>query len=174
MKELDAEDVAAGRSTVEALAEGFDAKTHGIMHGCIGAVDGIAIKLDARVLTDVSNLASYFCRKGFYSINFQVAADAERRIIWTSAKFQGSTHDSLALSETELGKILQDPEHALNKTNYWLAGDDAYKGVAAHSDILLTPYAIGRGFNDEKDAFNFYQSKLRIEVECCFGALVHR
>eukprot|EP01047_Picozoa_sp_COSAG01_P082761 COSAG01_NODE_17037_length_1183_cov_1.239852_1_plen_379_part_10 len=160
-----------GRSPVEPLAEGFDAKTHGIVTGCIGAVDGIAIKLSAAALSDVPNAGSYYCRKGYHSLNFQVCCDAERRITWTSAQFCGSTHDNVALENSQLGAILTNPEHPINKTDYWLAGDDAYKGVAGKSDSILTPYPASRTYDDEKDAFNFYQSKLRIEVECCFGAL---
>lgn len=37
---------------------------------------------------------------------------------------------------------------------------------------MVTPYRnVSSG---PKDAFNFYQSQLRIRVECCFGMLVHR
>jgi hypothetical protein len=162
------------RSDVETVAQGFDEKTHGVMSGCIGAVDGIAIKLDARTLADVDSKAAHWCRKGFYSLNYQVVADSNRRITWASAKFCGSTHDSVALDQTELGKILTDPTHPINKTNYWLAGDDAYKGVAGKSDSLLTPHPVGRGYTEQMDAFNFYQSMLRIDVECTFGAVIHR
>jgi hypothetical protein len=128
----------------------------------------------ADLLSDVPNAGSYYCRKGYHSLNFQVCCDAERRITWTSAQFCGSTHDNVALENSQLGAILTNPEHPINKTDYWLAGDDAYKGVAGKSDSILTPYPASRTYDDEKDAFNFYQSKLRIEVECCFGALVHR
>ena len=89
------------RSDVETVAQGFDEKTHGVMSGCIGAVDGIAIKLDARTLADVDSKAAHWCRKGFYSLNYQVVADSNRRITWASAKFCGSTHDSVALDQTE-------------------------------------------------------------------------
>ena len=114
-----------------------------------------------------------FGGKGFHSLNFQVACDAHRRILWCSSKTAGSAHDSMALRLTELGEILEDPDHPIQDTPYWIAGDDAYKGNANLSRSLLTPYW-GRNVGKAKDAFNFWQSHLRIEVECTFGALVNR
>jgi len=160
--------------SLEKLAEGFDRKSpNGVMSGCIGALDGLAVKLEKRALKDEGDKGKFYCRKGFYSLNFQVVADADRRILWCSSRTCGSTHDSMALELTELGAILRDVAHPLNNSDYWFAGDDAYKGPANNSDSLLTPYE-GRSLDAAHDAFNAWQSKLRIEVECAFGALVHR
>jgi hypothetical protein len=50
---------------LERLAMGFTSSRLGFspLYGCIGAVDGIAIKIVKP--QDVDNPASYFCRKGF-------------------------------------------------------------------------------------------------------------
>ena len=137
------------------------------------AIDGIAIKLKRSVICEERDITDYFCHKGFYSLNFQVVCDADRRIIWCSSKTAGSAHDSMALRLTQLGEILEDMQHPIQNTPYWFAGDDAYKGNANLSRSLLTPYW-GRNVGKAKDAFNFWQSHLRIEVECTFGALVNR
>ena len=156
------------------LAAGFDAKSsNGAFSGCIAAIDGIAIKLSKRSIAKESHPDHFYCYKGFHSLNFQVACDAHRRILWCSSKTAGSAHDSMALRLTELGEILEDPDHPIQDTPYWIAGDDAYKGNANGSRSLLTPYG-GNNIGAEKDAFNFWQSHLRIEIECTFGAMVHR
>jgi hypothetical protein len=92
---------------------------------------------------------------------------------WMSVVAVGSTHDSSALAMTELGDILANPEHDLAKTNYWIAGDDAYKGNANQSQNLITPFG-GVGLGQREDGFNFYQSSLRMTVECTFGELAKR
>ena len=100
-------------------------------------------------------------------------SNADRRIIWCSALTCGSTHDSAALAYSRLGEILSDRDHPINSTDYWLAGDDAYSGNAKISDSLLTPIP-GSDLGVVEDCYNYWQSRLRIEVECCFGALVAR
>ena len=84
----------------------------------------------------------------------------------------GSTHDSTAFSLTKLAKVLQDPDHLLARSDYWIAGDDAYKGNAnSMHGSLLTPYP-GKKIGEWKDAYNFFQSSCRISIECTFGEVV--
>jgi hypothetical protein len=45
----------------ENLAEEFDKKSNGMVVGCIGALDGLAVKIEKPDVTDPS---SYYCRKG--------------------------------------------------------------------------------------------------------------
>ena len=106
-------------------------------------------------------------------INFQCVCDAERRFTWCSALTCGSTHDSCAFSYSRLGEILADPNHPVNHTDAWISADDAYNGPANCSDSILTPFQ-GHNLSVAKDCFNFWQSRLRIEIECAFGALVAR
>ena len=54
-------------------------------------------------------------------------------------------------------------------TEYYLMGDEAYRCT----NQLLTPFP-GRRLSRVKDAFNFWQSRLRINIECSFGLLVQR
>jgi DDE superfamily endonuclease len=49
-----------------------------------------------------------------------------------------------------------------------LFGDNAY----INSPFLATPYSGTKG--GIKDAYNFYHSQLRINIECAFGRFVHR
>ena len=49
-----------------------------------------------------------------------------------------------------------------------LFGDNAY----VSTDFMVTPYKNVRA--GLKDNLNFYQSQVRISIECAFGKLVHR
>ena len=85
-----------------------------------------------------------------------------------SAICKGSTHDSLAHSVSSLGRFLA--AGLLNK-DFWVAGDEAY----SCDESLLTPFPASmiRG-HPFRDAYNFFQSSLRIHVEQAFGFLVSK
>ena len=76
-----------------------------------------------------------------------------------------STSDYLVFATSDLKEKLE--------TNGFLAegleilGDNAY----CNSSYMVTPYKSATGSEDD---FNFYQSQLRIQVECAFGKLVQR
>ena len=157
---------------VELAAAEFDTKSGGTFRGCIGCIDGLQVKIEAPVY----QAARYFCRKGFYALNAQMACDSHRRIIWCSTLCCGSTHDSAALNLSELGRILADDSHPIQAMFYWLAGDDAYKGPANNTCSLLTPYDCAGDDAEKKkqDDFNAWLSICRINIECAFGMLVWR
>jgi hypothetical protein len=48
----------------------------------------------------------------------------------------------------------------------FINGDDAY----ACSEQVVTPYP-GKNQSADRDGFNFWQSRVRIEIECAFGLL---
>lgn len=94
-------------------------------------------------------------------MNFQAVCDSRRHITWCSTKTCGSTHDSTALNYSLLGEALQDHTHPINQTDYYIVGDDAYKGNANCSDSLLTPFP-GKNLSEADDAFNFWQVRAHI------------
>ena len=150
------------------LARNMHSRSRGTMAGCVGALDGMAIRIKRPQLKDCPNPALYKNRKGFYSINLQAIADADRRFLWWSMLTVGSTHDSLAWGMTALAEQLR--EMGL-PGGYWLAGDDAY--VA--NEYMVTPYStLNAKRHRDKDSFNFFQSRCRINVECAFGILVEK
>lgn len=132
--------------------------------GCIAAVDGIAIPILKP--PESMNPLNYYCRKGFFSIAVQAIVDARYRFIAISAVCTGATHDSTALSVSNIGRYLQDGNL---KKGYWIAGDEAY----VCSDSLITPFA--RSFKTKfLDSFNYYQSSHRIHVEQTFGQWISK
>ena len=153
---------------MRALSDGMFVRSGGKMPGCVGALDGMAVRITRPTLKDTASPQSYFNRKGFYSINLQAIANHNRKIMWWNMMTVGSTHDSLAWALTPLA---QDLAIMGLPFGLWIAGDDAYPS----SEYLLSPYSIQASRADKfKDNFNFYQSRCRINVECAFGMLVEK
>ena len=48
-------------SRLEQFEEGFANMSHGVLRGCIGAIDGLAVKIEKPRTVDAS---AYYCRKG--------------------------------------------------------------------------------------------------------------
>ena len=154
---------------LKAIAAEFGATTEGIYNGCIGALDGIAIRVRCFSTNDVPDPGNYWCRKGFYALNVQAICDRRKRFLWCSTGHKGCTHDSRAFTETKLFDTLLNLAEELQKQGLYLAGDSAY----ALAVFLLTPYD-NAAPKSVQDGFNFYHSGCRIFIECSFGELVMR
>ena len=154
--------------TCARIAEGFAAKsTEGLFSHCIGAIDGIQIKIRCPG-PHVKNRRSYFCRKGFYSLNVQAVCDSRRRFIDVDCSYPGSTSDSIAWLKTQ---VCREIEGRRIPDGFYFVGDAAYPCL----QNMLTPVP-GTSAEIGKwcDAYNFYQSQTRINIECAFGLLVRR
>jgi hypothetical protein len=148
------------------MARAFTQSRKSPLFGCIGALDGILIPIQKP--PDHLSPRKYFCRKGYYALPLQVVCDSSYRFLFMSGRTAGATHDSLAFSVSALWESLANSSLP---DGYWIAGDEAYNC----SDSLLTPWPSSVAKTDvAKDAFNFYQSSLRIHIEQAFGQLVRR
>ena len=92
--------------------------------------------------------------------------DHERSFTDVDIKHPGATSDYLAFAMSNLKSRLED---GLLHDDKYLFGDCAYSNTA----YMVTPFK-NTGGDDELDAFNYYHSQLRINVECAFGMLVNR
>jgi hypothetical protein len=152
------------------VAEGFSAATDGVFSPCIGALDGIAIKIKSPTVSElIPDPGNYFCRKGFYALNVQAICDKNRRVLWVSTGHKGSTHDSAAWAETKLCQDLEELADWLVQHGFFLIGDSAYPLLP----YFLVPFSDPLP-NSPEDAFNFWLSNSRIQIECTFGELVMR
>jgi DDE superfamily endonuclease len=148
------------------MARAFTQSRRSPLFGCMGALDGILIPIQKP--PDHLSPRKYFCRKGYYAIPLQVVCDSSYRFLFLSGRTAGATHDSLAYSVSILHEALANNSLP---DGYWIAGDEAY----LCSNSLLTPWPSSLAKDDSaKDAFNFYQSSLRIHIEQAFGQLVRR
>ena len=168
MRKLRFPDPVQSDETLQLLANEFKSsrKTISRLTGCIGALDGICIKI--KQPESHHGPAGFYCRNGYYSVPVQALVDSRYRFLMVSAICKGSTHDSLAHSVSSFGIYLA--AGLLNK-DYWVAGDEAY----SCDKSLLTPFPASmiRG-HPFRDAYNVFQSSLRIHVEQAFGFLVSK
>ena len=91
------------------IARDFDQAGHGVMTGCVGALDGCALKISRPRMSDVNDPNQFFNRKGFYAIVLQAICDHKRRFLFGSATESGSTHDSAAFKASGLAKVSPAP-----------------------------------------------------------------
>ena len=101
-----------------------------------------------------------------FGMNMQAVCDNEKRFIDIDISKTGSTSDYMVFCTSSLLQKLQT--QGFLKKVLTLYGDAAY----VNCDFMTAPFkGVGTGV---KDAFNFYQSQLRINIECAFGMLVHK
>jgi hypothetical protein len=155
---------------LERISDGFSAASGDVFKGVIGAIDGLAIKIRCPTLSeDIADPGNYYCRKGFYALNAQVICDKFRRVLWVSTGHKGSTHDSTAFLGTDLYKLLQEKRLWLLAHALFLVGDTAYPLFS----FLMVPFPKADA-GSEEDAYNFWLSNSRIQIECTFGENVMR
>jgi hypothetical protein len=152
-------------STLHNVASGFlERQRKKVFRKVAGALDGMIVKIRRPSAREFPKPMQTWCRKGYYGLNVQAVCDATRRFTFVAIDCPGSVHDSLAFSLSTLGKHIQRlPE------DYYILADAAYKAVPR----CLTPYE-GRGTTEAEKNFSFYQSSLRINIECAFGGLYKR
>jgi DDE superfamily endonuclease len=101
-----------------------------------------------------------------FGLNMQAVCDSQQRFLDVYIGHPGSTSDFLSFQPSPLHHRLEEPNFL--HPDLCLFGDNAY----VNTSYMVTPFkAVSEG---AEDAFNFYQSQLRICIECAFGMLCHR
>ena len=108
----------------------------------------------------------FYNRKGFYAIVVQVIVDADRRFMWFSADHQGATADSTAWESTNRGR--RRFANGEFPHPFFIVADAAY----TCTESVLTPFH--NKTDKDKDAYDYFQSHYRINVECALGMLQRR
>ena len=88
------------------IQSGFDRAGHGILTGCVGALDGIALRIQRPRLKDAGDPSEYFNRKGFYALVVQALCDYDKRFRFASCTTPGSTHDSRSFKDSSLHEVV--------------------------------------------------------------------
>jgi hypothetical protein len=147
---------------LEKVSTGFGRQGRSPLSGCVGALDGLAIKILEPARGSVANPSTYFNRKGFFSLSLQAMCDDRYVFTFAWTLCPGSTHDSTAFAMSSLSRLLSAPAGGL-PAGYWIAADEAY----VCSDRVMTPWP-GRRLSVSQDAFNYWLSSARIHVEQAF------
>lgn len=160
-------------AALRAIAEPFSYASNGVLNGTIGALDGLAVRIRAPKLSEVTDPGNYYCRKGFFALNVQAICDKSKRFLWVYTSNKGSTHDSVAFANSRLYSLLHAKSILLEEKGFYIVADSAY----SVTPFLLVPYRSDDVRNDSSDmcdTFNFFLSSSRIHIECAFGELVSR
>jgi len=153
---------------IENAANEFKIKSYkGVIDGCIGALDGLLVEIQAPSANETGNVASYY--SGHYQchgINVQGCVDAHCRFIFLSPASPGGSNDIIALKKSGFLDLLN---HLPAKK--YIVSDCAY----ICSEHILTPFAGDmRRESATNDAYNYYISHLRQTVERAFGLMVQK
>ena len=102
---------------LDKIEQEFAWVTNGAVRGCVGAIDGVAIRIRRPLSSD----------SGLYSVNMQAVVDRRGRFLNVSIVTPGSTCDSVAHLASPLGQYLE-PEKAKLPLGHLHMGQ-ASKGV---------------------------------------------
>lgn len=122
--------------------------------GVIGCIDGTHVAIQE----PSENPEQYRNRKGYTSINVQVACDPRYKFINIVAKWPGSTHDSFMLRQSNLWDYFQENRH-----DGLILGDSAYPCKY----WLMTPYS--HPDTPIKANFNKAHKRTRVRIEMTIG-----
>lgn len=154
------------------VALGFKAKSRIGLSNCVGAVDGLLIWIHKPTKRDIlMNIGfgakKFFCgRKKKYGLNLMGTCDSRGYFLDVEVKYPGSSSDFYAFLNSNLRQKLEMPNFLA--PGLCIYGDNAY----VNAPYMVIPF---KGCSDgPKDAFNYFHSSLRINIECAFGMLVHR
>ena len=135
-------------------------------HGCIGAMDGIAIRI--KKPHEQALPRDFRSHKGFFALPLQCVVDGNYRIISFSLRCVGATHDSLSFAVSNLAALFRSGEIPFE---FWIVSDETY----ICTESVITPYPGSEAqTGSHRDTFNYFLSSLRVHVEQAFGMLVSR
>jgi hypothetical protein len=155
----------------KALALAFKECSQCGIDTCVAATDGLLIWIERPSVADCKYAQcgpkKFFCgRKHKFGLNFQGTCDAEGRFLDISIAHPASTSDFLAFTTCTLHKKIEVP--GFLAPGLCVFGDSAY----VNNGYFITPFKnVKSGVRDD---FNFYQSQVRIKIECAFGMFVGR
>ncbi|KAK7925393.1 hypothetical protein WMY93_007703 [Mugilogobius chulae] len=154
------------------IVQGFRDRWH--FPQVAGAIDGTHIKIRA----PAENSASYYNRKGDYSIILQAVVDHRLRFWDINVGRAGKIHDARVFALSSLyqrgmdGKLFPDWRETFEGVDVPLVllGDSAYPLLP----WLMKPYPEGAAVTADQINFNFKLSQARMAVERAFGRLKGR
>lgn len=151
-------------------ARGFKRKSDAPFDCCVGAIDGMLLWTEKPWNVDCvmaqCQPKRFFCGgKKKFGLNSQAVCDSCGRITDVSIMHPASTSNCLSFATSPLCHKLEQPSFLAS--DVCLFGDNA----CVNTSHMATPIKAVR--SGSKDAHDFCQSQLRINMECCFGMLVN-
>ena len=156
----------------QSISKEFSSRSKAGFTSCIGGIDSLLIWLEKPSKEQCNEVGAdsrtFLCgQKWKFGLNLQGICDARRRFTYISIQHPAYASDYLAFVTSALYGCLTNDETTLPNA-YCLYGDNAY----INDTFMTVPYPmISSG---PKDAYNFYHSQVRINIECALGILVNR
>ena len=150
------------------IKDGFLQKSsHGLINGCVGALDVFFQKCNAPSKKEISNVISFYSgHYESYGLNCQALCDAKLCFMYFGVVAPGSTNDNIAFPQThDLYRTINNLPRGL-----FIVGDAAYSST----EQVLVPFTGSQRDDKDQDAFSYYLSQLRIRIEMAFGRLVNK
>ena len=155
----------------KSVAEEFTFRSQAGFNNCVGCIDGMLVWTEKPLPTQCDKVGvdsgKFFCgRKGKYGLNLQGVCDAKRRFTYISVQHPATASDYLSFVTSSLYQQLTQGSGL--PSGFCLYGDNAY----VNESYMCVPFP--NTSSGPKDAYNYYQSQLRINIECAFGILTNR
>ena len=153
------------------IARGFRKRLFIHLDNYVGCIDGMLVwtnKPNTVILEncDLGPLKFLCGRKKKFGLNLQAICDHREKFMDVFISFLGLASDFLCYCHSSICKKLNIP--GFLNPGLCIYGEAAYTNTMS----MCMPYkSMSSG---PKDAYNFDQSQLRINIECAFGILVHR
>ena len=155
----------------KSMAYDFTFRSKAGFNNCVGCINGMLLWMEKPFQKHCEKVGvdsgKFYCgRKGKFGLNMQGVCDARWRFTYISAQHPASASDYLAFVTSLLYQKLTEGTGLPD--GYCLYGDNAY----INEMYMTVPFP--NTSSGPKDAYNYYQSQVRINIECAFGVLTNR
>ena len=153
------------------MAYDFTFQSKAGFDNCVGCINGMLLWTEKPFQKHCEKVGvdseKFYCgRKGKFGLNMQGVCDARRRFTYISVQHPASELDYLAFVTSSLYQKLTEGTGLPD--GYCLYGDNAY----VNETYMAVPFP--NTSSGPKDAYNYYQSQVRINIECAFGVTTNR
>eukprot|EP00918_Siedleckia_nematoides_P084398 GHVU01185436.1.p1 GENE.GHVU01185436.1~~GHVU01185436.1.p1 ORF type:complete len:435 (-),score=16.09 GHVU01185436.1:448-1752(-) len=135
--------------------------SHGVVRGCVGAMDGLLVRIRAPSRNETGNVRSYFSgHYHCYGILVLGVCDHMCRFTHMTVASPGGGSDITAFRNSEIRELT----NRLPMGRFMVA-DNAY----ICTETVITPFSGSDATDPVNDCFNYHLSQLRIRIEMAFG-----
>eukprot|EP00918_Siedleckia_nematoides_P071241 GHVU01155573.1.p1 GENE.GHVU01155573.1~~GHVU01155573.1.p1 ORF type:complete len:377 (+),score=15.75 GHVU01155573.1:241-1371(+) len=135
--------------------------SHGVVLGCVGAMDGLLVRIRAPRRRETGHVRSYFSgHYHCYGILVLGVCDHMCRFIHLSVALPGGGADVNAFRNSNIRPLTD--RLPLGR---FVVADNAF----IYTDTVVTPFSGSDATDPDNDTFNYHISQLRIRIEMTFG-----
>ena len=155
----------------KAMADEFAFRSKAGLDNCVGYINGMLVWTEKPFPKECERVGvdsgKFYCGgKCKFGLNLQGVCDACQRFTHISVQHPTSSSDYLSFV---MSSLYQQLTQGLGLPNgYCLYGDNAY----VNESYMSVPYP--NTSSGPRDAYNYYQSQVQINIECAFRVLTNR